>query len=426
MVQATRRQFLRYAGAAGATGAAALAGCAGYEGGAGGKVVVIGGGFGGATAARYIKRWSPNTEVTLLEPSKTYSTCPFSNYVLAGFLTMDKITHDYSGVTRAGVKVVHEAAVAVDTAKRTVKTASATFAYDRLVLAPGIDFRYDAVPGYSEAAAELIPHAWKAGPQTALLRRQLEAMADGGVVVLAVPPAPFRCPPGPYERASMIAWYLKNHKPRSKVIVVDGSDSFSKQGLFMEGWKQHYGAMIEWVPFKTAGKIAEVDPKTRTVKTDFESYKGAVLNFIPPQKAGAIAHLAGAADKSGWCPIHFKTLESTLVKNVHVLGDAAIAVGMPKSGSAANTQAKACALAIIDLLSGRPSSAQVTSNTCYSLVTPDHGISVTSVHTITDKGFTPVKGSGGVSPAGRDAEFRKLEADYARGWYAAITKDVWS
>ncbi len=425
MLKATRRQFLQYAGAAGATSALALSGCA-TPGGAGGKVVVIGGGFGGATAARYVKRWSPNTEVTLVEASKTYATCPFSNYVLGGFLTMDKITHDYAGVTRAGVKVVHERAVAVDTAKRQVKTASGTLDYDRLVLAPGIDFRYDAVPGYSEAAAEVIPHAWKAGPQTVLLRRQLEAMADGGVVVVAVPPAPFRCPPGPYERTSMIAWYLKNAKPRSKVIVVDGSDSFSKQGLFMEGWKQHYGAMIEWVPFKSAGKVVEVDAKNRTVKTDFETYKGAVLNFIPPQKAGAIAHQAGAADKSGWCPIDFKTLESKLVKNVHVIGDAAIAVGMPKSGSAANTQAKACALAIIDLLSGRPSSAEVTSNTCYSLVTPTHGISVTSVHTITEKGFTPVKDSGGVSPLSRDAEFRKLEADYARGWYAAIVKDVWS
>lgn len=426
MVTATRRQFLRYAGAAWATSAFSLSGCATFEGGARGRVVVIGGGFGGATAARYVKRWSPNTEVTLLEPSKTYTTCPFSNYVVGGFLGMDEITHSFAGVARAGVRVVHEAAVDVDTTRRQVKTASATFAYDRLVLAPGIDFRYGAVPGYSEAAAEVIPHAWKAGPQTLLLRRQLEAMADGGVVVIAVPPAPFRCPPGPYERASMIAWYLKTAKPRSKVIIVDGSDNFSKQGLFTEGWKQHYGAMIEWVPFKTTGQLTGVDPRTRTLKTDFESYQGAVLNFIPPQKAGAIAQRIGAADKSGWCPIRFKSLESTLLPNVHVIGDAAIAVGMPKSGSAANTQAKACALAIVGLLSGRPSSAEVTSNTCYSLVTPEHGISVTSVHAIADKGFTPVKGSGGVSPAGRDAGFRKLEADYARGWYAAIVKDVWS
>lgn len=426
MHNTTRRDFLRYAGAAGATSALVLAGCATGGPGSGAKVVVIGGGFGGATAARYVKTWAPGADVTLIEPNKTYVTCPFSNYVLGGFGSMDSITHTYEGIAVAGVNVVHASATGIDATKRTVATdIGKTFDYDRLIVAPGIDFRFDAVPGYTAAAAENVPHAWKAGSQTMLLRRQLEAMPDGGTVVIAAPADPFRCPPGPYERASVIAWYLKNNKPRSKLLIVDAKDAFSKQGLFVEGWEKHYKGMLEWIPFKTAGKVTEVDASARVLKTDFENYKADVLNFIPPQKAGAIAASAGLADKTGWCPVDFMTMESKLVPNVHVIGDAAIATGMPKSGNAANTQAKLCAAAVTDLLSGRTPGAQTVSNTCYSLLTPDQGISVTAVWTASPTGFKALKGSGGVSPKGRDADFRKLEADYARGWYAAITKDVW-
>ena len=421
----TRRQFLGRAGAASAGTALVLSGCAGYEGGSGGKVVVIGGGFGGATAARYVKMWSPNTEVTLLEPSRSYVTCPFSNYVLGGFNTIDKITHGFGGLSSAGVKVVHEAATAVDTGKKTVTTASGTMPYDRLIVAPGIDFIWDGVAGYSEAAAEAAPHAWKAGPQTALLARQLEAMSDGGVVVIAVPRTPFRCPPGPYERASMIAWYLKNKKPRSKVMIVDPADTFSKQGLFLEGWKKHYGDMIKWVPGKDGGRVERVDVPTRMVKIETETIRAAVMNIIPPQRAGAIARTIGIADNTGWGPIDPLTFESKLVKGVHVVGDATIAAPLPKSGTAANTEAKVAAAAVVEMLAGRMPTDQVLSNTCYSLVTPDWGISVTGVHTATAKGITTPPGSGGVSPAGRDDAFRKQEAAYARAWYASITRDAW-
>lgn len=420
----TRREFLGRAGATGAGTALVLSGCA-TMGGSGGKVVVIGGGFAGATAARYVKMWSPNTEVTLLEPSRAYVTCPFSNYVLGGFNTLDKIIHGYSGLAAAGVKVVHEAATAVDTGKKTVTSASGTLAYDRLIVAPGIDFIWDGVPGYSEAASEAAPHAWKAGAQTTLLTKQLEAMSDGGVVVISVPRAPFRCPPGPYERASSIAWYLKNKKPRSTVMIVDPADTFSKQGLFLEGWKKHYGDMIKWVPGKDGGKVERIDVAAKTVKTETETIRAAVMNIIPPQRAGAIARTAGVADNTGWCPINPLTMESTLVKGVHVIGDATIANPMPKSGTSANTQAKVAAAAAVEMLAGRMPAPQVMSNTCYSLVTPDWGISVTAVYNNTDKGITSPQGSGGVSPAGRDDAFRKQEAGYSRAWYASITRDTW-
>ncbi len=419
----TRRQFLRNAGATG-TGALFLSGCAGMGGGSG-KVVVIGGGFGGATAARYVKMWSPNSEVTLLEPSRSYVTCPFSNYVLGGFNTMDKLAQGYGGLTKAGVKVIHEAAISVDSQKRTVTTASGTIPYDRLIVSPGIDFVWDKIAGYSEADAERAPHAWKAGAQTALLAKQIQSMPNGGVMVISVPAGPFRCPPGPYERASTVAWYLKKHKPRSKIIIVDPADGFAKQGLFIEGWKKHYGDMIKWVPGKDGGKVERVDVKNRTIKTEGETIKAAVMNIIPPQRAGAIARTIGIADGTGWCPIDPLTMESKLIKGIHVIGDATIAPPMPKSGTSANTQAKIAAAAVVEMLGGGMPASQVLSNTCYSLVTPDWGISVTAVYQNTDKGIVAVKDSGGVSPAGRDDNFRMQEAKYARGWYESITKDAW-
>jgi NADPH-dependent 2,4-dienoyl-CoA reductase/sulfur reductase-like enzyme len=422
MLGTTRRQFLRYAGAASAL---ALPACAQVASRPTPKVVVVGGGFGGATAARWVKRFDPAIDVTLIEADRSYVTCPFSNYHLAGFRTMESITHGFAGFAAAGVRVVHGTATSVDTAKKVVATAGGgAFAYDRLIVAPGIDIKFGAVPGYTEAAQEAAPHAWKAGPQTVLLRKQLEAMADGGVVVMAVPADPFRCPPGPYERASMIAHYIKTQKPKSKLIILDAKDAFSKQGLFREGWNIHYKDIIKWVPLKEGGKAIEVDAKTLTVKTDFDSHKAAVLNFIPPQQAAAIAHKAGLANQTGWCPINHITFESTLVKDVHVIGDAAIVVGMPKSGHSANTEAKACAAAVVTLIKGQPPAPPVTSNVCYSLITPDYGISVTNVWTGSADKFTANPG-GGVSPTGRDAEFRRQEAQFAMSWYANITREIW-
>ncbi len=406
---------------------AALAGCAG-AGAAKGRVVVIGGGFGGATAARKVKEFDPAIDVTLIEPSATFVTCPFSNYVLAGFKTMADITHRYDDFgTKFGVTVVRDAAIAVDPVAKTVRTADGrTFAWDRLIVSPGIDIRWGAVPGYDEAAAERMPHAWKAGPQTTLLRAQLEAMADGGVVVLSVPANPYRCPPGPYERTAMIAWYLKQRKPRSKILVLDAKDAFSKQGLFQDGWKSLYGDMIEWVPLSKDGKIVQAIPGEMTLVSEFGvRHRGAVVNLISPQWAGRIARDAGLASESGWCPVNPTTFESTRVKDVHVIGDACIAGAMPKSGFAANSQGKVAALAVVDALNGRPTAAPTYVNTCYSLLAPDYGITVADVYRVGPEGIAPVQGAGGVSPRNADAATRAAEARYAEGWYAAMSLEIW-
>lgn len=413
----SRRQFLITASALGAASAFPLIGC-----GKSAKVVVIGGGFGGTTAARYVKAFDPSLEVTLIEPSTTYTTCPFSNAYLGGMVDMKAITQTYGGVAKAGVRVMHDMATGVDPEKKTVSTkANGMVPYDRLIVSPGIDFKWGM--GYDAKAAETVPHAWKAGSQTVMLRKQLEAMKDGGVFILCPPPNPFRCPPGPYERASMVAWYLKNNKPKSKLLILDASDKFSKQPLFEEGWAQHYKGMIEWVSAGNGGKVIKVDAATRTVETDFGKHKADVLNFIPAQKAGAIAHTMGLADAKGWCPVDLFTFESKIHKGIHVIGDAATVTGMPKSGNAANSQAKACAAAVVSLLQGAKPATPITSNTCYSLVTPTHGISVTAVWQASADKY--VSKSGGVSPKGRDSEFRRLESKYAHGWYANITADVW-
>ncbi len=418
----TRRQFLKTAGAVGAVSALPMIGC-----GAPPKVIVIGGGFGGATAAKYVKWFDNRIDVSLIEANKTYATCPFSNLVLGGVRSMASITHDFVAMQEDhGVHVVHDMVVTVDHKKKMVKTKGGkALPYDRLIVSPGIDFKFEAIEGYDAAVAETIPHAWKAGPQTALLRKQLEAMDDGGTVILAPPPNPFRCPPGPYERASMIAHYLKRHKPKSKILILDAKDKFSKKGLFTEGWKKHYAGLIEWVPASKDGRVRRVDAKAGTVHTEFETHKGAVINIIPPQTAGKIAHAASLTNQLGWCPIKFDTFESTVLDNIHVIGDASIATKMPKSGNAANTQAKVCAAAVVALLNGETPSVPTTSNTCYSLITPNYGISVTAVYRMSAKGYTPVAGAGGLSPTGEGPKFREQEARYARGWYANIAKDIW-
>jgi sulfide dehydrogenase [flavocytochrome c] flavoprotein chain len=303
------------------------------------QVVIIGGGFAGGTCARQLKRIDPKINVTLVETNPTFTACPFSNAVLAGFRDLDAQQFTYEKVAAAGVMLAEAGATAVEPQSRKVSLADGqALAYDRLVLAPGIDISWNALPGYNEAAAEQMPHAWKAGEQTLLLRRQLEAMEDGGLVVISVPANPFRCPPGPYERASLIAHYLKTRKPRSKIIILDAKDVFSKQRLFQAAWKELYPDILEWVSLSTGGKVTSVDPGTNALVTDFEKYQANVANVIPPQKAGAIAERAGVTDASGWCPIDPVTFGSRLQANIHVIGDAAIAGAMPKSAFAANMQ----------------------------------------------------------------------------------------
>ncbi len=416
----TRRDVLKLAGAA--TVASMAPHIASAQ--AAGRVVVIGAGFGGATAARYLRR--AGVDVTLVEQNSSYSTCPFSNTVLGGFNNISAVTHGFGGLRREGVNVVRARVSGIDPdAKNITLDGGDTIDYDRLVVSPGIDFKWDAIDGYDEAAAEIMPHAWKAGPQTNILRRQLEAMPDGGVVAIAPPANPFRCPPGPYERASLIAHYLKKEKPRSKILILDAKDSFSKKGLFEAGWAELYPGLIEWVPFSEGGNLARVDTDTMTVYTDFDTHKVDVANIIPPQRSNRLVDTAGLADGGDWCPINQTTFESTVHANIHVLGDASIAGRMPKSGFSANSQAKVCAAAVVALLRGGEPPSPSFINTCYSLVSPDYGISVAAVYRIIDDGtIAPVEGAGGVSPSDAPASTRALEADYARGWYASITSDM--
>jgi len=390
-------------------------------------VVVIGGGFGGATAARYLRQLAPQLRVTLVEPAARFYTCPFSNLYLAGLRSWESIGHSYDGLRKAGVHVVHARAdhVLTDT-RRVLLSNGQALSYDKLVLSPGVDMRWNALEGYDEAASQLAPHAWKAGPQTQLLKKQLEAMPDGGKFVMVIPANPFRCPPGPYERAAMVAHYLKQHKPRSKILLLDDKDAFSKQGLFIQGWKALYGDMIEWVKQSDDGKVTRVDARNLEVETAFGTrHKADVLNVIPPQKAGFIADRAGVTDASGWVPVKAGSFESSKVPNVYVLGDATIAAPMPKSGFAANTQGKVAAAAIAAELTGQPLPAASYANTCYSLIGNDYGISVAGVYRAQEGKLIEVPNSGGVSPLDGNAAFRKAEADYGSAWYKAISTDIW-
>ncbi len=415
---ATRRHFLKFTVAAGLAPAVVSA-----QGKA--RVVVIGGGFGGATAARTLKALQPTLDVTLVEPNPVYTSCPFSNAVLANLREIDQQQFRYDGLKGAGVTVAQTSATAVDAEAKTVALADGNrLSYDRLVMSPGIDFNWGAIAGYDEAAAQKMPHAWKAGAQTVLLRRQLQAMEDGGLVVMSAPANPFRCPPGPYERASLIAYWLKIWKPKSKLLLLDAKDAFSKQRLFQNGWAELYPGMIEWVPLSPGGKVTSVDPATLTLTTEFGSHKAAVANVIPPQKAGAIAAQAGVADRTGWCPVEPVAFESTLRPNIHVLGDAAIMGGMPKSAFAANAQAKVCAAALVRLLAGEKPQEPILINTCYSLLAADYGISIAGVYR-PDKGqLADVPGAGGVSPLVAVGGLRGQEALYASSWFHTIVAET--
>ena len=414
----TRRHFLKLTAAAGLAPAIASAQGAG-------RVVVIGGGYGGATATRTLKALEPKLDVTLVEPSPVYTSCPFSNSVLANLREISQQEFRYDGLKRAGVTVAATSATAVDAATKTVTLADGNrLSYDRLVMSPGIDFNWGALLGYDEAAAQKMPHAWKAGAQTMLLRSQLQAMEDGGLVVMSAPANPFRCPPGPYERASLIAYWLKIWKPKSKLLLLDAKDAFSKQRLFQNAWAELYPGLIEWVPLSKGGKVISVDPATLTFTTEFASHKAAVGNVIPPQRAGAIAGQAGVADRTGWCPVEPVAFESTLRPSIHVLGDAAIMGGMPKSAFAANAQAKVCAAAIVALLAGRKPQDPILINTCYSLVAADYGISIAGVYRPAKGQLTEIPGAGGVSPLEAVGGLRGQEALYAASWFRTITTET--
>ena len=423
MSKINRRNFIKIAGGAAAVSAIgfpAIAAAAGKK-----QVVIVGGGTAGATAAKYIRRADASVEVTLIEPNEHYYTCYMSNEVLGGHRELSSLKFGYDGLRKHGVTVVQDTVTAIDATGRKVTTKGGkSFSYDRCIVAPGISFRNN-IEGYDAAAAEKFPHAWKAGVQTLLLRRQLEAMPDGGTVLIAPPPNPFRCPPGPYERASQIASYLKTHKPKSKILIIDSKDKFSKQGLFTQAWERHYPGLIEWKKAAdTGGGIMRVDAEAGTVSTDFDDMKVDVANIIPAQKAGTIAEVAGLTDDSGWCPVGGKTFESTIHKGIHVIGDAAIAAPLPKSGYAANSQAKVVAAAVVELVNGREAGTPSWVNTCYSIVAPNDGISVAMVYNLVDGKVAKVEGSGGLTPMDSSPADREREVQYAYSWFNNITHDI--
>jgi sulfide dehydrogenase [flavocytochrome c] flavoprotein chain len=389
------------------------------------RVVVIGGGFGGTTMARFLKRAGPKLDVTLVVDSTTFTACPFSNHVIIGLREMRTQQFGYDKVTAEGVTLAASAARNVEASKRTVTLANGTtLAYDRLVMAPGIDIDWNALKGYDADAAEMMPHAWKAGEQTLLLRRQLDAMEDGGKVVMSSPATPVRCPTAIYERASLIAYYLKARKPKSKLIILDAKDTFSQQRNFQNAWKELYPDHLEWVSLSQGGGVSAVQVPTKTFVTDFDNFDADVANPIPPQKAGAIAQAAGVADRTGWCPVEPLSFESQLIPNIHVIGDAAMTGAMPKAAFAANAQAKVCAVAIAALLRGEKPAEPRLINTCYSLVAPDYGISFAEVFKPANGMLVDVEGAAGSSATIAPAEVRAREARYAEGWFKAITAEV--
>ena len=416
----SRREFVKWTAAT--AGVGAVAGCATGGGAGSARVVVVGGGYGGATAAKYIKMWAPEIDVTLVEPNEHFISCPISNLVLGGNAKMGDITFTYDGLRQRGVRVVRDSAVAIDAAKRQVRLAGGdTLAYDRVIVSPGIEFMLEQIPGLRpESARERVPHAWKAGSQTVILRRQLEAMRDGGVYVLQIPMGRYRCPPGPYERVCQVADYFKKAKPKSKIIVLDSNpDIVSKKGLFLAAWNGMYKGMIDYRP---NSEIADVDVSGMTVKLQFDNVKGDVLNVVPAQRAGDIAVRTGLITANNrWCGVDWLTCESTAVKGVHVIGDSTLsAPGMPKSGSMANQQAKVCAAAVVALLKGQPVNADpMMMNTCYSFVSGNSAMHVASVHRYSaeQKTIAPVKGAGGVSKAAATSE-----AEYAWGW----ARNIWA
>ena len=420
--RANRRQFVK---AAAASAAAAAFPAPALSQGAGPPVVVVGGGFGGASCARALRKTDPKLAVTLVEANPVFTAPPQSNAVIVGLVDLKHQQFGYDRIKADGVIVALSAATAIDTAKKTVMLANGTaLSYERLVLSPGIEFRAGAIRGYDQAAAAAMPPAYNNGEEVASLRRQLEAMEDGGTVVISSPINPARCPPAPYERASLIAHYLKVKKPKSKVIVLDAKESFTMQKLFEAAWQELYPGKIEWVGLSQGGALASVDLATKTLSTDFDKYKAAVASIIPPQKAGRAADLAQVADRTGWCPVDPVTFESKLQESIHVIGDAAIAGAMPRSASAAHSQAQICAAAIAAQLTGNTPVAPTLASSCYSLIAPDYAISQKGTYRPVDDQYAEAEGGPLISPQDAPRPTRKAEADQANDWYRSITGAV--
>lgn len=390
-----------------------------------GRLVIIGGGFAGATLARFAKALEPRLGVTLIEARARYTACPMSNLVLAGERELNQQTFDYKALAAAGVQVIKGYAVDVDGAQqRVMLRGGERVEYDRLVLAPGVQLNFDQLSGYSRQGAQDMPHAWQAGAQTTLLRRQLQAMPDDGLAIISVPPAPYRCPPGPYERASLIASYFKQAKPKARILILDSNDRFSKQALFQQGWRDLYGDIIRWQSASNDGRVIRVEPANMRVHTDFDTYQPDVANIIPPQQAGDIAHRAGVTDSSGWCPVESVSFESNRQPNIHVIGDAAIAAPMPKSAFAANAQAKVCAIALVRLFRGIRPEPTVLANTCYSYLKPGHAISVAGAYRTDNGEFSAIASASGASPIDATRALRQQEAAHAADWFSAITQET--
>ena len=425
----SRREFGKATGATGATGLAlGAAGMAptllkAVE----GRVVVIGGGPGGATVAKYVAKDSNGAlAVTLVQNTPQFTTCFYSNIYLAGYRDFDSITHDYDTLRdKYGIDVIIDTATEIDPAgKKATLAGSRVLNYDRLVVAPGIDIIYDSIEGYSETAAEIMPHAWQAGPQTKLLRRQIEAMEQGGLFILAAPAEPYRCPPGPYERACSVAYHFKQHNPSAKILILDAKETFSKKSLFEDAWAKYYEGMIEWVPGEFGGKVIAVDPTALTVTTDDGPYRAAVANIIPPQRAGAIAHQAGLTDESGWCPIVPATMQSRTNQDIHVLGDACIPGDMPKSAFSANSQAKVCAMAIRAALTGAEAFSPRFRNTCWSTLAPEDAVKIGASYEATEEKIAKIDAF--ISEVGESSEVRAQTRAEADAWYVSITADIFT
>ena len=425
MSEFSRRDFLKTMGLAGVTASFGMLGVPAIaSANIKGKVVIIGGGFGGATCANYIKRYAPGVDVTLIEPNKQFVTCPFSNAVIGGLKTIDYVTHSYDDLkNKQHVKVVQDTVTAIDGGGRKITLKSGkVLSYDRLVVSPGVAFNWSAIEGYNENIAQKIPHAWKAGDQTLLLRKQLESMSDGGLYLISVPKKPFRAPPAPYERASLVANYFTENKPKSKILILDANAITDEVALFKKAWAKTYDGMIEWVG---EAEVKKVDSDAMNVQTSGgQKYKGDVINIVPPQKAGHIAQVSGLADKSGWCGVNQRTFESVKMKDVHIIGDSCVAGDMPKTGHAANSQAKVCAAAIVSSMSGTGMPEPVLNASIYSLITPKYGTSDAGVYRLKDEKLTRV--AGGISSDKPNRKTQLKEAKFASGWYKSITSEMFA
>lgn len=426
----TRRRFLHLTGTA--LVSSATIGFPSLVLGAGPRVVVVGGGVGGCTAAKYLRLFDPKIEVVLIEAEPQYHSCFLSNEYISGERSMESLTFSYDSLHDRGVRIVQGRATAIDPDKREVVTAAGEhFPYDYCIVSPGVDFKWDAIDGYSEELAETFPHAWNGGPQTEILRRQVQAMPENGVVAIVAPPNPFKCPPGPYERASQIAMYCKQHKPKAKILILDHKDAFTKQDLFTQGWTRLYGygtgySMIEWVSAAAGGAIEAIDPSENSLIGFVEDFQADVINIIPAQKANQIAFAADLVEND-WCPVNKLTFESSRHPGIYVLGDASNASQMPKSAYAANSQAKICAAAIVSDVNGLPVPDEPSYvNTCYSILGPDYGISVAGVYRYdaNNNMIVGIEGAGGVTPM--DAAPRSLsrEVTYAYSWFDNLIADM--